>query len=194
MKKIPKKHPFNFLICYYVFEMSTPMKIVLIGDGGVGKSAYLKKLVRGNFEKRYIATIGVDVVPLSVVFEDGTQGIFNVWDCAGQEKFGGLRDGYYVNADAFIVMCDASSRLTTKSVDELVRQAKRVCGDHIPFVYAMNKSDLQEKTNPLNPSTHSPIEYIRISVKNSSNLLVPFEKVCGKKIAEVIQIGVTHSE
>ena len=49
----------------------------------------------GEFEKKYVATLGVEVHPVSFQTNRG-QIQFNVWDTAGQEKFGGLRDGYYI--------------------------------------------------------------------------------------------------
>ena len=48
--------------------------------------------LQGEFEKKYIATVGVEVHPLQFHTNRGCL-IFNVWDTAGQEKFGGLRDG-----------------------------------------------------------------------------------------------------
>jgi hypothetical protein len=68
---------------------------VLVGDGGVGKTTFVKRHLTGEFEKKYVATLGVEVHPL--VFHTNRGPIrFNVWDTAGQEKFGGLRDGYYI--------------------------------------------------------------------------------------------------
>jgi GTP-binding nuclear protein Ran len=48
--------------------------------------------LQGEFEKKYIATVGVEVHPLLFHTNRGPL-VFNVWDTAGQEKFGGLRDG-----------------------------------------------------------------------------------------------------
>jgi len=67
-------------------------KCVLIGDGGVGKTTFVKRHKTGEFEKRYIATIGVEVHPLKFMTSRGPI-IFSVWDTAGQEKLSGLRDG-----------------------------------------------------------------------------------------------------
>lgn len=68
-------------------------KLVLVGDGGVGKTTFVKRHLTGEFEKKYIATLGVEVHPM--VFHTNHGAIkFNVWDTAGQEKLGGLRDGY----------------------------------------------------------------------------------------------------
>ena len=69
------------------------IKCILIGDGGVGKTTYVKRMVSGEFEKKYVATLGVVVYPLKFTTNMG-EIQFNVWDTAGQEKLGGLRDGY----------------------------------------------------------------------------------------------------
>lgn len=67
-------------------------KLLLVGDGGVGKTTFVKRHLTGEFEKKYIATVGVEVHPLQFHTNRGALQ-FNVWDTAGQEKFGGLRDG-----------------------------------------------------------------------------------------------------
>ena len=68
-------------------------KVVLVGDGGVGKTTFVKRHITGEFEKKYIATLGVEVHPM-VFYTTLGEVRMNVWDTAGQEKLGGLRDGY----------------------------------------------------------------------------------------------------
>jgi GTPase SAR1 family protein len=61
------------------------------------------------------ATIGVEVRPLDFTTNRGKIRFF-CWDTAGQEKFGGLRDGYYIHGQCAIIMFDVTSRLTYKNV------------------------------------------------------------------------------
>ena len=74
-----------------------------MNDSGLsfsGKTTFVKRHLTGEFEKKYVATLGVEVHPL--VFHTNRGAIrFNVWDTAGQEKFGGLRDGYYIQVRAY---------------------------------------------------------------------------------------------
>jgi len=66
-------------------------KLVLVGDGGVGKTTFIKRHITGEFERKYVATLGVEVRPLD--FDTNFGKIrFIVWDTAGQEKTGGLRE------------------------------------------------------------------------------------------------------
>ena len=65
-------------------------KLVLVGDGGTGKTAFVKRHLTGEFEKKYVATLGVEVHPL--MFHTSRGPIkFNVWDTAGQEDYDRLR-------------------------------------------------------------------------------------------------------
>jgi len=93
-------------------------KIILVGDGGVGKSTFVKRHSTGEFEKKYKATLGVEVTPLRFNTNMGPI-TFNCWDCAGQEKFGGLRDGYYIMAQVrcTVIVC---SLLAVWSIFDLV--------------------------------------------------------------------------
>lgn len=118
-------------------------KCVLVGDGGTGKTTFVKRHMTGEFEKRYVATLGVEVHPL--VFHTNRGPIrFNVWDTAGQEKFGGLRDGYYIQGQCAIVMFDVTSRVTYKNVPNWHRDLIRVC-ENIPIVLCGNKVDIKDR-------------------------------------------------
>jgi GTP-binding nuclear protein Ran len=75
-------------------ELNMPeFKLVLVGDGGVGKTTFVKRHLTGEFEHQYMPTHGVEVHPM-VFYTNHGPIRFNVWDTAGQERFGGLRDGY----------------------------------------------------------------------------------------------------
>lgn len=114
-------------------------KIILVGDAGVGKTTLVNRHTSGNFEKRYIATLGVDVTPLRFKTNYGEY-VLNIWDCAGSEKFSGLGDGYYVEADAAICMFSLDSKITMENIPKWIRDVKRMC-ENIPTIIAGSKYD-----------------------------------------------------
>ena len=91
----------------------------------------------------FLATLGVEVHPLVFYTNFGVIK-FNVWDTAGQEKFGGLRDGYYIGANCGIIMFDVTSRVTYKNVPNWHRDLVRVCED-LPIVLCGNKVDMKDR-------------------------------------------------
>jgi len=152
-------------------------KLVLVGDGGVGKTTFVKRHLTGEFEKRYVATRGVIVYPLRF-FTNAGPIVFNVWDTAGQEKFGGLRDGYYIMGQCAIIMFDLTARITYKNVPNWYRDLTRVC-EGIPIVLCGNKMEVKDKNRKVKPrhitfQRKKNIQYYDISAKVNYNFEKPF--------------------
>lgn len=129
----------------------------------------------GEFEKKYIATQGVAVRPLGF-FTNFGEIKFEVWDTAGQEKFGGLRDGYYINGQCGIIMFDVTSRITYKNVPNWHRDLVRVC-ENIPVVLCGNKVDVKErkvKAKAITFHRKKNLQYYDISAKSNYNFEKPF--------------------
>ncbi|XP_059202692.1 GTP-binding nuclear protein Ran [Centropristis striata] len=160
-------------------------KLVLVGDGGTGKTTFVKRHITGEFEKKYVATLGVEVHPLSFHTNRG-QIRYNVWDTAGQEKFGGLRDGYYIQAQCAIIMFDVTSRVTYKNVPNWHRDLVRVC-ENIPIVLCGNKVDIKDrkvKAKSIVFHRKKNLQYYDISAKSNYNFEKPFLWLARKLIGD----------
>ncbi|XP_048370551.1 GTP-binding nuclear protein Ran isoform X1 [Sphaerodactylus townsendi] len=166
-------------------EPQVQFKLVLVGDGGTGKTTFVKRHLTGEFEKKYVATLGVEVHPL--VFHTNRGPIkFNVWDTAGQEKFGGLRDGYYIQAQCAIIMFDVTSRVTYKNVPNWHRDLVRVC-ENIPIVLCGNKVDIKDrkvKAKSIVFHRKKNLQYYDISAKSNYNFEKPFLWLARKLIGD----------
>uniref|UniRef100_A0A4W5MHL0 GTP-binding nuclear protein Ran n=1 Tax=Hucho hucho TaxID=62062 RepID=A0A4W5MHL0_9TELE len=161
------------------------LHLVLVGDGGTGKTTFVKRHLTGEFEKKYVATLGVEVHPL--VFHTNRGAIkYNVWDTAGQEKFGGLRDGYYIQAQCAIIMFDVTSRVTYKNVPNWHRDLVRVC-ENIPIVLCGNKVDIKDrkvKAKSIVFHRKKNLQYYDISAKSNYNFEKPFLWLARKLIGD----------
>eukprot|EP00416_Gambierdiscus_australes_P033088 CAMPEP_0171093596 /NCGR_PEP_ID=MMETSP0766_2-20121228/39172_1 /TAXON_ID=439317 /ORGANISM="Gambierdiscus australes, Strain CAWD 149" /LENGTH=211 /DNA_ID=CAMNT_0011552065 /DNA_START=1 /DNA_END=636 /DNA_ORIENTATION=- len=150
-------------------------KLVLVGDGGVGKTTFVKRHLTGEFEKRYLPTLGVEVNPLRFGTNCGPL-TFNVWDTAGAEKFGGLRDAYYIKGQCAIIMFDVTSRITYKNVPNWHRDIVRVC-EEIPIVLVGNKVDVKDrqvKAKQIQFHRKRNLQYYDLSARSNYNFDKPF--------------------
>ncbi|RAO66484.1 uncharacterized protein BHQ10_002496 [Talaromyces amestolkiae] len=154
-------------------------------------TTFVKRHLTGEFEKKYIATLGVEVHPLGFTTNLGPIQ-FDVWDTAGQEKFGGLRDGYYINGQCGIIMFDVTSRITYKNVPNWHRDLVRVC-ENIPIVLCGNKVDVKErkvKAKTITFHRKKNLQYYDISAKSNYNFEKPFlwlaRKLVGNQTLEFV--------
>jgi len=167
-------------------------KLVLVGDGGVGKTTLVKRHLTGEFEKKYIPTLGVEVHPLKFATNCGVI-CFNVWDTAGQEKMGGLRDGYYIQGECAIIMFDVTSRITYRNVPEWYKDIVRVC-ESIPIVLVGNKVDVKDrqvKARQIQFHRKRNLQYYDLSARSNFNFEKPFlwlaRRLCNNKQLEFVE-------
>ncbi|TPX69100.1 hypothetical protein SpCBS45565_g02704 [Spizellomyces sp. 'palustris'] len=78
------------------------LKVVLLGDGGVGKTSLRYQFIHKRFTLAYKATIGADFITREVETEDGRKVAMQIWDTAGQERFQSLGIAFYRGADACV--------------------------------------------------------------------------------------------
>jgi GTP-binding nuclear protein Ran len=116
-------------------------KVVIVGDGGVGKSQFVKRLSGFDFDPIYKTTLGVEVRPIV----DRDCGIkYNIWDIAGKEKFDDRRVGYYKNSDIAIIMYSLDNKWTANSVSKWKQDILKNCGNIKIYVIG-NKMDCENK-------------------------------------------------
>lgn len=114
--------------------------LVLVGDGGTRKTTFVKHHLTDKLEKY---TLGVEVHPLMFHTNKGPIK-YNAGDKAGQKKLGGLRNGYYIQAQCAIIMFDVTSRVIYKNVPNWHGDLVQVC-ENIPMGLCGNKVDVKNK-------------------------------------------------
>jgi GTP-binding nuclear protein Ran len=153
--------------------------LVLIGDGGVGKSAFVHRLMTGEYKAKYDATIGVSLHMIRRHTSSGGVIEFNIWDTAGSEAQGGLRDVYYLGADCAIFMFDVTSRITYDNIKKWHRDYTRVMGERkTPIVLLANKIDVDNDNRKVNAKQitfhrKNGLKLLEISVRSNYNVALP---------------------
>ncbi|XP_011664698.1 ras-related protein Rap-2c [Strongylocentrotus purpuratus] len=119
-------------------------KVVVLGSGGVGKSALTVQFVSGNFVEKYDPTIE-DFYRKAIEVEN-TMAILEILDTAGTEQFASMRDLYIRNGQGFVVVYSVTSKQSFGDVLNIREQIVRVKGtDRVPMVLVGNKADLEHE-------------------------------------------------
>jgi len=120
------------------------VKVVLLGDTGVGKSSLVLRFVTNNFRPYSESTIGASFMSKMIMVDD-TPIKYQIWDTAGQEKYHSLAPMYYRGAAAAIVVYDITRKQSLATLKNWVKELKQLGPDDIVIAIAGNKSDLEGK-------------------------------------------------
>lgn len=137
------------------------LKVVLIGDKKTGKTSYARYMMNAPFVEIYIPTLGVDVFNINKN-HDGTDYNIAIWDTAGDDKYGGLRDGYYLEADGAIVFRNGDEARTNKMVEDFMKH-----NPGKPIVNVFAKVDLPQEYLLAVDNEFNYDNFIGISVLNN---------------------------
>lgn len=172
---------------------SLSFKVVVIGDGNVGKTSLLRRFVRGDFVEEYRRTIGAEYMEKDVFLRsDGGNRTAKLllWDTAGQEMFSPLTPSYFHQSSAAIVCFSTVDRESFAHVVNWVAQVEQVCGP-ITIVLCQTKFDLSyaaaitnEEAGELAASLGVP--FFRVSTKDDFNVTQLFE-FAAQAVMEVIE-------
>ena len=122
--------------------MPVEYKLVIVGGGGVGKSALTIQLVQNHFMDEYDPTIE-DSYRKQVVL-DGEPCVLDLLDTAGQEEYSAMRDSYMRGGEGFLIVYSITSRASFDEVPAFAEQILRVKDeDSVPMVIVGNKCDLE---------------------------------------------------
>ncbi|XP_069633792.1 ras and EF-hand domain-containing protein isoform X1 [Haliaeetus albicilla] len=118
-------------------------KIVLAGDAAVGKSSFLMRLCKNEFQGNTSATLGVDF-QMKRLIVDGEPTVLQLWDTAGQERFRSIAKSYFRRADGVLLLYDVTCEKSFLNVREWVDMIEDATHENIPIMMVGNKADLRQ--------------------------------------------------
>lgn len=149
------------------------IKLLIIGNSGVGKSSILLQFVEKTFTDNFISTIGIDYRVRSITI-DGKRIKLQVWDTGGQERFKTITKAYYRGAMGIILVYDVTDESSLLSIKEWIDDIKTsITSDTTSdIVIVANKCDLDNKmavdyTNGKALAEEHGMKFFKTSAKDS---------------------------
>jgi len=149
-------------------------KVIMVGSGGVGKSALTLQFMYDEFVEDYEPT-KADSYRKKVVL-DGEEVQIDILDTAGQEDYAAIRDNYFRSGEGFLCVFSITEDESFQATQEFREQILRVKGDEtIPFILVGNKSDLTDRravpvANARAQAEDWKVPYVETSAKTRENV------------------------
>ena len=161
-------------------NLEPSMKIIVIGNGKVGKSTLAMKFVKNIFTTEYKQTLGVDFLNIKKYIKQIDQTIdFYIWDTAGQDQFNAITRRYYRGADACLIVFAINDKDSFIQVKSWYKKMSTECGE-IPTALIMSKIDLKNERKISDEEAEKlakelKIKLFKVSSKESINVEQCFE-------------------
>ncbi|XP_030563727.1 ras-related protein rab7-like [Drosophila novamexicana] len=160
------------------------LKILVLGDCGVGKTSLMNRYVNKCFTNMYKATVGTGFFTKEVNVNK-RRITMQMWDMAGQDRFQTLGVSFFRGTDCCVLVYDVTSPNSFKNLnlwrDEFLIQASPRDPANFPFVVLGNKADLDEQKVPTRVALHwckmNNMPFYEISAKNGCNVEQAFEEI-----------------
>lgn len=172
----------------YEDELEISIKVVIVGNGAVGKSSMIQRYCRGIFTNSYKKTIGVDFLEKQLRI-GGEEVRLMLWDTAGQEEFDAITKAYYRGAQACVVAFSTTDRASFEAVRKWKKKVEDECGS-IPMVLVQNKIDLMHEAE-VSPdeverlAKECKMRLYRTSVKEDLNVSGVFQHLAENYVNKV---------
>ena len=179
----------RFRLNYYWLISQTAMqadpdyllKIVLIGDSGVGKTNLLSRFTRDQFNPDSKSTIGVEFATKTMEVEGKTVKA-QIWDTAGQERYRAITSAYYRGAIGALLLYDVTSSLTFQSLNRWLQELRENADSNIVVMLVGNKCDLAENRavstdEGMGMAKQENLLFIETSALNATNVQESFSQL-----------------
>lgn len=156
------------------------VKLLLIGDSGVGKSCLLMRYSDDSFTSSFITTIGIDF-KVKTINLDGKRIKLQIWDTAGQERFRTITTAYYRGAMGILLVYDVSDIQSFQNVRNWMRQIQQHASANVNKILIGNKSDVSERAVTTEEgkalAEEFDIPFYETSAKNNENVNEAFRTI-----------------
>ncbi|XP_068758539.1 ras-related protein Rab-7a-like [Montipora capricornis] len=173
------------------------VKVIILGDSGVGKTSLMNQYVNREFSKQFRVTVGADFWTKEVMVDDRLV-TMQIWDTAGQERFRSLSSAYYRGAECCVLVFDVTRPCTFETLDswrdEFRKEASLLVPENFPFVVLGNKIDLENRVVSAERAqawchSKNDIPYFETSAKETTNLEQAFQTIAKNALAQGTKVA-----
>lgn len=125
---------------------SSPFKVVLLGEGCVGKTSLVLRYCQNTFNDKHLTTLQASFLKKRMNIQ-GKRVDLNIWDTAGQERFHALGPIYYRDSQGAILVYDITDEDSFKKVKDWVKELRKIVGQDICLCICGNKADMEKQRN-----------------------------------------------
>eukprot|EP00158_Paraphelidium_tribonemae_P009251 Partr_v1_DN28812_c0_g1_i2_m33635 putative member RAS oncogene family len=176
------------------------LKVIILGDSGVGKTSLMNQYVNKKFSNQYKATIGADFLTKEVVVDDRVV-TMQIWDTAGQERFQSLGVAFYRGADCCVLVYDVNNVKSFETLDswrdEFLVQSSPRDPENFPFVVLGNKIDVDESKRAISQKraaawcqSKGNVPYFETSAKEAINVEDAFQTIARNALAQEQEVEI----
>ncbi|KAJ5072493.1 rab gtpase [Anaeramoeba ignava] len=174
------------------------MKLLLIGDSGVGKTAILLRFAEDTFTPSFITTIGIDF-KIKIIELDSMKIKLQVWDTAGQERFRTITNAYYRGAMGILLVYDVTDESSFNNVRNWIKNIEKHASENVSKILIGNKSDLTdqkviETVRGKALADEFGMPFIETSAKDKTNIETAFRAVAKDIKKKSFQDQTIHQE
>ena len=176
------KKIYSYILYLYQMNYDCLIKIIIIGDSGVGKSSLLRSYCDQSFDKNFYSTIGIDFKIKNTNINNKNIRL-QIWDTAGQERFRSINTSYYRGADIILLVFDLTKRSSFDNLNKWKLEIEKVLVErNYKLIIIGNKSDIENQTVIGENEIKSYIQsmnciYFETSSKNYDQVEKIFEKI-----------------
>jgi len=157
------------------------IKLLLIGDSGVGKSCLLLRISDDSFTTSFITTIGIDF-KIKTIELDGKRIKLQIWDTAGQERFRTITTAYYRGAMGILLVYDVTDEASFNNIRNWIRNIEQHAADNVDKILIGNKCDMvREKVVDSSRgqalADEYGIKFYETSAKTNTNVVESFTAI-----------------
>ena len=166
-----------------ISSFETEIKVIIVGNGRVGKTSLMTRFVEDTFTLKYAKTIGVDFLEKRMLVPSIHEMVtFYLYDTAGQEEYNALTRSFYKGAGAAIVAFSSVDRQSFEAAPKWIQTVREECGQ-IPLALVQTKMDLVDEASVDLSEAESlaldqNLELFRICSKDAVSVNPMFEKLC----------------